>query len=454
MDTTSNPVNAGTSARISIDDAPFSKFHLWAVAFCGASVILDGYVLGTGGFALAWWGPQVDLNSWWSGALGSATLFGLFFGSLIFGRLTDRIGRRKLFFVHLIALLVLSILQAFCETPEQLFLVRFAMGVAIGADYAVSITLLSEYSPRKHRGALLSLLNVLALVGFLVAFLVAQPLENVGGNDNWRWLLASSAVLAGLVLLLRIGSPESPRWLWQKGRHDEANAVLAKFYGPNVVIDDSAIETDSRARFVDLLADGMWRRTLFAGGFWACQIMPFYALYLFQDQILGAIGLKDPFWASLSFTLFMVLGGVLGIPLIRRFKRRPILIWTFLISAVTLAGLNLLPADATVAIVITFAVLAVALQAGSNLETVYPGELFPTGLRATGVGVAAAISRIGACGGTFLLPTLLEDFGVGVSLWFMTGVLVVGFLISQAWAPETKDLSLDDASRAGAVPAR
>jgi putative MFS transporter len=410
-------------------------------------VILDGYVLGTGGFALAWWGPQIDLSTWWTGAIGSATLFGLFAGSLIFGRITDRIGRKMLFFVHLLALLLLSLAQFVVNTPEQLFTVRFLMGVAIGADYAVSITLLSEYAPRKHRGALLSLLNVLALVGFLLAFLVAQPLEGVGGDDNWRWLLASSAVIAAAVLLLRIGAPESPRWLWQKGRHEEANAIVAKFYGPNVVIKDSDVHEETKAGFADLFRNGMWRRTLFAGGFWACQIMPFYALYIFLDQIMSLIGLENPFWASLFFTLFLVFGAVVGIPLINRYKRRPVLIWTFALSALALAALTLMPSSATIPVVVLFALLAVCLQAGSNLETVYPGELFPTELRATGIGVAAAISRIGACGGTFLLPTLLEEFGVDTALWFMTGVLVLGFFISKTWAPETKDLPLDEASR-------
>lgn len=412
-------------------------------------MVLDGYVLGTGGFALSWWAPQVDLSSWWIGAIGSATLFGLFVGSLVFGRLTDRIGRRKLFMAHLVALLVLSLVQALCETREQLFIVRLLMGVAIGADYAVAITLLSEYSPRRHRGTLLSMLNVLALVGFLLAFLAAYALEGVAGNESWRVLLASSAVLAALVLLLRVGSPESPRWLWRQDRRDEASAVLRRFYGPGVVIDDSVVDAEPNSRLVDLFVGGMWRHTLFAGGFWACQIMPFYALYIFLDQIVDAIGFNDPFWASLSFTLFLVLGAVVGIPVVKNVRRRPVLTWTFAVSALSLAALTMVPSSATVAVVALFAMLAVTLQIGSNLEMVYPGELFPTELRATGVGVAAAISRLGACGGTFLLPTLLDRFGVDASLWFMTGVLVVGLAISHAWAPETRDLPLDEAGREG-----
>lgn len=433
------------TASVKLDDVPFNSFHARAVLFCGGSLFLDGYVLGVGGFALAAWGPQVDLSPTWYGAIGSATLFGLFVGSLIFGRLTDRFGRKLLFFAHLVALLLLSPVQLLVTGPIDLFVVRFLMGVAIGADFTIAMSLLAELVPRKQRGSLLAYLNVLALVGLAVAFPVAAAIGSLG-DESWRWLLASSAVPAAIVLLLRIGAPESPRWLVQQGRNTEARAVLDKHYGTGVYIDESSKEPEERVGVGELFSSTMWRRTVFAGGFWACQAATGYAIYIFQGQISVAVGIGTGFWSGLAFNLFLMLGSLLGLPLTNRTQRRPLLLWTLGIAIVSLGLLASLSAAQTGLIVVAFAVFALSLYAGTNLQSVYPGELFPTRLRATGVGVATAMSRIGACVGTFLLPITMDEYGVQASLYGLAGVLLVGFVITRAWAPETHNLALAEAS--------
>jgi putative MFS transporter len=434
------------TALISLDDVPLNSFHIRAVLFCGGSLFLDGYVLGVGGFALASWGPQVNLSPTWYGAIGSATLFGLFAGSLIFGRITDRYGRKLLFTVHLLALLVLSLVQLFVSGPVDLFIVRFLMGMAIGADFTIAMSLLAELVPKKYRGSLLASLNVLAIVGLAAAYPITAALDGIG-DDSWRWLLASSAVPAAIVLLLRIGAPESPRWLAQHGRDTDARAVLDKFYGTDVYIDETDLNgTARRARVVELFSPSMWRRTVFAGGFWACQGATYYAIYVFQEQISTAVGFGGGFWSGLAFNSFLLLGSVLGLVLTNRVPRRGMLLWTFAIAAVALAVLASLPPGQTTLMVISFAVFALVLAAATNLQCVYPGEVFPTELRATGVGVATAISRIGAGLGTFLLPIAFAHVGVQASLYGLVGLLAVGFVISKAWAPETSELALAEAS--------
>lgn len=436
-----------TTSRVRFDDAPFSPFHARAVMFCGGSLFLDGYILGVGGFALASWGPQVDLSPTWYGAIGSATLFGLFAGSLIFGRITDRFGRRLLFMVHLIALLLLSPVQLFVEGPVALFVVRFLLGMVIGADFTIAITMLAELVPKRRRGLLLSSLNVLAIVGLALAYPAKVLLDPIG-DEAWRWLLASSAIPALIILLLRIGAPESPRWLMQQGRVAEARDVLDKFYGTHVYLDPGDDEKPAeRGRFAELFSRDMWRRTVFAGGFWACQGLPYYGIYIFQEQISTAIGIGTGFWTGLVFNLFLLLGAVVGLPIANRAPRRAMLLWTFGIAAMALIALASVPTDRTVLLVLCFALFAPVLAAATNLQSVYPGELFPTHLRATGVGVATAISRIGACLGTFLLPITIDRFGIQASLYGLAAVLLLGFALTRAWAPETQDLELAAASR-------
>jgi len=435
------------SRLVKFDDVPFSSFHARAILFCGGSLFLDGYVLGVGGFALASWGPQVNLSPTWYGAIGSATLLGLFAGSLIFGRFTDRLGRRMLFLVHLFALLLLSPVQLLVTGPLMLFVIRVLLGVVIGADFTIAITLLAELVPRRTRGLLLSCLNVLAIVGLTTAFLVKAALGFLG-DDGWRWLLASSAVPAAIVLLLRIGAPESPRWLIQHGHDAKARAVLDRFYGSDVYIDESEPEdVVHRAKIRDLFTSSMWRRTVFAGGFWSCQGAAYYTIYVFQVQISDAIGLGTGFWSELLFNLFLMFGALFGLPITNWAPRRGLLLWTFAISALALAVLASLPSNQATLLVVAFAVFALVIAAATNLQSVYPGELFPTELRATGVGVATAISRIGACVGTFLLPLTINRFGIHVSLYGLAVILVLGFVLTKLWAPETQDMTLAEASR-------
>lgn len=443
------------TAPVRLDDVPFTAFHARAVLFCGGSLFLDGYVLGVGGFALASWGPQVNLSPTWYGAIGSATLFGLFAGSLLFGWVTDRMGRKLLFLAHLLALLALSPVQLLVTGPVELFVVRFLIGMAIGADFTIAMSLLSELVPRKQRGSLLASLNVLAIVGLVLAYPAKAALD-VLGDDSWRWLLASSAVPATIVLLLRIGAPESPRWLIKQGRDAEARAVLDKFYGTNVYIDEARREdTEPRAKITEVFTRHMWRRTVFAGVFWACQAATGYAVYIFQGQISTAVGIGTGFWSGMVFNLFLLLGSLVGLPLTNRAPRRALLLWTLSVAAIALTALASVPEGHAVLTVLAFGVFALVLFAGTNLQCVYPGELFPTDVRATGVGVATAISRIGASVGTFLLPITMAHFGVRASLYGLAGVLLIGFAVTRAWAPETRNLVLAEASLIpdGAQPA-
>ena len=129
--------------------------------------------------------------------------------------------------VDLAAIVVFSVAQAFVNGPEQLLVLRFLIGVAVGADYPIATSLLAEFSPRKHRGAMLGLLTVMWSVGSAAAYIIGDLLLRLG-PDGWRWLLACPAVPAAILVLLRIGTPESPRWLLSQGRVEEAEAVMRK----------------------------------------------------------------------------------------------------------------------------------------------------------------------------------------------------------------------------------
>jgi MFS transporter, putative metabolite transport protein len=440
---------ADRTDTVLLDDVPLSSFHLRVTAYTTGGMFCDGYILGMVGIALAVWAPQVDLSSLQEGLIGASALVGIFLGALVFGRITDRVGRQTMYLADLALFIVGSVLQLFVGEPWQLAVLRLVMGVAIGADYAIGAALLSEFLPRRQRGPLLASLNAVWTVGFVVAFVVGYLMRGLG-DDSWRWMLASSAIPAIIVLCLRLGTPASPRWLASRGRHEEAREVLVKFFGANVVLGDEP-PAPHRAGLAELFSPRWRMRTAFASLFWFCQVLPFFALFTVAPSGLKALGLTDEFTGGLTLNLFQLAGAAFGVWVMNRLARRGFAIWSFVVLGVSLLPLALSPHPSAALVIGAFAVFAFTVSAAGNLETVYPAELFPTDLRATGVGFAASMSRIGAAVGTFLLPLSLAHLGTQATMGIGVAVLLLGAVVSLLWAPETRHLTLTTASAGGEV---
>jgi putative MFS transporter len=264
----------------------------------------------------------------------------------------------------------------------------------------------------------------------------------------WKWILASSAIPAIIVLIFRVGMPESPRWLMKQGREQEAKEIVKKYIGPNIIID--AEQTGkNKVSYKELFKKGMLKTTLFGGIFWFCQVLPFFSIATFQPQILKGLHITNEFSGTLFLNLFQLAGAIISVLIMDRVTRRGLVIKTFALSLPPLLLLGLWSNAPMIVVMVCFMLFYFILLLGCNLETVYPNEIFPTEIRSLGVGICAAISRIGAAVGTFFLPIINENFGISTSMLISSGVLLVGLIISIAWAPETSKLTLEDAGRQG-----
>jgi len=433
---------------MTIDEAPLNSFHLRVVAYTTGGYFVDGYILGMIGIALALLAPQLGLGAVWSGLIGASALAGIFIGGLIFGWVTDRVGRQTMYVADLIVFVTASVLQFFVEGPLALFVLRLIMGIAIGADYAIGSALLSEFLPRRQRGGLLACLNAIWTVGFVAAYVAGYFMQDLG-PEAWRWMLASSAVPAGIVLALRLGTPESPRWLLSKGRVEEARQVVKDYIHPDADIEDLVAEQGNETSYRKLFSRGLRKRTAFAGLFWFCQVVPYFAIFTFLPTVLEGLGVEGEFSSEVLLNLFLFGGAIVGVVVMDMMPRRTFTIGSFAVLAVLGAALGLFPQAPVPVILVLFSVFAFVIAAAADLESVYPAEIFPTEVRASGTGIAAAISRIGAAIGTFLLPTSVAQFGTGPTMLGATAVLVLGLVLSVAWAPETRHVSLSEASLAG-----
>lgn len=175
--------------------------------FSSGGPFLDGYILSIIAIALTQITPQLHLDATWSGLVGASALIGIFIGGFL-GYVTDKVGRQLMYTIDFILLIVASILQFWIQTGWELFVIRLILGISIGADYPIATSLLAEFSPKKHRGMMLGVTLIAYYVGSTVAYIVGELMLSIG-PDAWRWMLASSAVPAVILVLLRLGTPES-----------------------------------------------------------------------------------------------------------------------------------------------------------------------------------------------------------------------------------------------------
>ncbi len=432
------------SERRLIDDAQMNRFLKKIMFFSSGGSFLDGYVLSIIGVALIQLTPALGLTEVEVAATGAAALAGIFFGSLAGGWLTDALGRRKMFILDIIAIGLTSLAACFVNTAWQLIVLRLLLGFFIGADYPIATSLIAEFSPRRQRGITMGMVSGAWYLGATAAAFVGYALYWT--EDGWRWMLGSALIPCIVLLIGRHDIPESPRWLAQRGRVEQAREVMLKVYGDEVELDH---EEPGRSGFAAVFRQGYLSRVLYLGVLILCQVVPMYAMYTFGPRIIGAFGLGEGSLAVLGealVSLFFLIGTIPAMFWLNSLGRRPLLIGSLALMALGLLIPGVWPGAPIVVIIMAFAVYAFFSGGPGILQWLYPNEMFPTEVRATAVGVAIAISRIGVVVSTYGLPLFLNAYGIGPTMLVGAGLLLLALVLSVFMAPETRGLTLGEAS--------
>lgn len=424
------------AAQSFIDRAPLTRFHLKLTVFSAGGPLLDGYAVTIIGLALITLGPALDLDATGTGLTAAAALIGILVGGLVFGRLTDRVGRKVMYIGNLVALSVLSLLSAFVVDAWQLIALRLALGIMIGADYPIASSLLAEFVPSRYRGRLLGALFAAFGVGAALAAATGWLLSGLGA-DAWRWMLASPAVIGVLTLVLRLNAPESPRWLVSRGRRAEAERIVRRIWGAGARVDE--LREPEHAPAAALVNRRSIRRIAYVGAFFVAHVVPLFAIYSFGPALLHRLGIgtESPYLPELIISLLFVVGSVPGLWLVDRIGRIPLLVSTFAIMAVAFAFVAFVPAAPPGALFAALALYAVASGASNFVEIIVPNELFPTAVRATATGIVVAISRVGAVISTFLLPSILAGLGAAAVMWCLAAINAAGLAATVLLGEET-----------------
>jgi putative MFS transporter len=449
-------MQTGIQGRLDEGKLTPRQLHIAVVALLG--LFLDGYDLLILAGALLGIVPHFHLSPIEVGALGTMAFAGMIVGSLIAGPLTDRFGRRPVFFADMLLFAVTALLFAFVNSPIELFVLRFLVGVAIGADMPTSFAIVTEFVPKQNRGMLLAMGNGFwiggAVVGGLVSLAIFAFVEPV---DAWRWILFSAVVPSIAVLLLRRNVPETPRWLLAQGRSNEGAQVLRETGHVGPLGDGAAAPSVGKGLQFSVLFRN--RRLLTAlvtmSLFWAIINFIGSGILLYTPTVIKTL-LTPSAFTALEFgviinSLVVVANVVSSLWIIERFGRRILALIPSAIIGLSLIAVALASMNAYV--VLAGFALTTILNSGLIVGTYYTwgSELFPTSVRGRALGISNAAGKLGSLLGVLQFPILFAispkwSFLLLAALAFVNVVMI--FLV----APETRDVSLDELEAAVPEP--
>lgn len=437
---------AKQTAKKTIDDVSMTPFLRKITFFASGGSFLDGYVLSLIGVALTQLVPAFGLTTEESAAIGASVLVGIFFGTILGGYVTDRIGRHVMFVIDVLAICAFSVWSVFATQAWEFIAARFFIGLFIGADYPIATSLIAEFAPKSRRSINMGIVSAAWYLGATVAAVVGYALYSVDGG--WRIMLASPIPICVFLLIGRSRVPESPLWLIQKGRVEEAHEVMKLVYDVDIVIEEPEAG-ENKLGVLEMFRGGYLKRIVFLGILTLCQVAPMYAIYTFGPEIMTAFGLgqgHDAILGESIVSLFFLIGSIPAMFWLNSMGRRPLLIRSLAMMALGLVVLGLFPEAPLPVVVVAFGLYAFFSGGPGILQWLYPNELFPTEVRASAVGIAIAFSRIGTVLATYATPLCLAAFGIGPTMLVAAGLVVLGLTLSILMAPETRDMTLEESS--------
>ena len=440
-----------------LNEAPTSKFHRRAVLISGMGFFTDAYDL----FVIATvatlvktqWHLSTTQVSW---VTGSAIL-AAFFGAMIFGRIADVIGRKSIYVLVAVIMIIGAVTSALAPSFWVLVIARFVLGLGIGGDYPVSAVLMSEYANRKDRGRLVGLVFSMQAVGLIVGPLVALVLlsSGISGNLTWRLLLGLGALPAAGVVYLRSRMPESPRFKAKvKGETREAAEQLETFSDGAIRVSSTVEGTTKQMSVGEFFTNPrMLRLIIGTAGAWFLFDYAYYGNTLSLPSILKEVSphasLEQKLaWSLAIFVVFAVPGYLLAIVKMDRIGHRCLQFIGFAVMALCFLALGIFPALTTTVVpfLLVFGLSYFFVEFGPNTTTfVLPSEVFPVNMRTTGHGTAAGIGKLGAFIGVFLVPQLQEHIQLRGMLLVAGGAAILGFLLT-GLLPEPALKSLEEIS--------
>lgn len=391
-----------------IDNAKFSLFHWKVLVWCLLIIIFDGYDLVIYGVALPLLMQQWSLTAVQAGLLASAALFGMMFGAMIFGTLSDRLGRKKTIMICVTLFSGFTFLGAFATNPVEFAILRFIAGLGIGGVMPNVVALMTEYAPKKIRSTLVAIMfSGYAIGGMTSALLGAWLVKDMG----WQIMFLIAGIPLLMLPIIWKFLPESLAFLIKSGKEKQAKQIINKLLPTRDIHQNTQLVFNENihheAPVKALFKDGRAFSTfMFWIAFFMCLLMV-YALGSWLPKLMLQAGYS--LGASMLFLFALNIGGMVGAigggALADRFHLKPVITSMFVIGA---AALILLGFNSPQIVLYSLIALAGAATIGSQiLLYTFVAQFYPTTVRSTGMGWASGIGRIGAIIGPVLTGALL-----------------------------------------------
>lgn len=440
-----------SQAAARLERLPVSWLHYRLLLLLGLGWLFDAMDVGLITFVLAVLALEWTLSPLALGLIGSAGLVGMFVGAAAAGLLADALGRKTVFQLTLLFFSLATLVNALAWDVPSLLLFRFLVGLGLGGELPVVATLLTELVPSQARGRFLVLLESFWAYGWLCAAVIAFV---VMPRYGWRAAFVLGALPALYVWWLRRRLPESPRWLESQGRQDQAGHVLAELEREAEQLRGHLLQPPSplpagtvvatRSPLKALWAPRYRTRTGMLWILWFSLVFGYYGIFVWLPTLLVQAGFSvvTSFGYVVLITLAQVPGYFSAAALVDRFGRRPVVVGYLLLSALAAWFYG---RATSVAGVLFFGSWMSFFNLGAwGAVYAYTPELYPTSLRATGAGVAAAFGRLGGILAPtmvgWLLPVIKVSgvFGLNAAMFVLAAVAVV------LLGPETKHKVLEE----------
>ncbi len=391
----------------------------------------------------------------------SSVLIGAVLGTFISNPISYHYGRHKAILISAVIFGVGALLSAFAPNYYFLIIVRILLGTALGIASFTAPIYLSEVSPKRIRGGLISLYQLMITIGILCAFVSDTYFSDTG---SWRWMLGIIFIPSFIMFVGVLTLPRSPRWLMLMGHRDQALSVLKKILQNPHEVEEEMRDIEENLRraqdtsgsalhqpyFKRVLAMGIVLQTIQI--LTGMNTMMYYAPKIYQ--LAGFVTTHQQMWGTVLLGVLNVLTTILALFMIDRWGRRPLCFFGLTLMTI---GMSLLGLAFYLNVTSTFLqymaiagmlvfVFGFAISLGPVIW-VLCAEIFPLRNRDFGVMCTTATNWLccALLGGTFL--TVINLLGTAGTFWMLAGICLVSMIFIYFFAPETKNISLETLER-------
>lgn len=438
-----------------LDGSRFQRFHYKAIFVSGAGFFTDAYDLTVIGTALLLIKPQWGLTTGQLALVGSTALIASAIGAVLCGRLSDVLGRKRMYGLAALVMTLAAIASGLSPNFMWLLVFRFILGLAIGGDYPVSGVMMTEFANVANRGRMVALMFFSYVLGSIAGPAVGLLLLASGLDHalTWRLLLGLGAVPSLLVLYARTKTPESPRFLAEIDE-ERAAADLTTFSGTKAVA--TGMPPIRQTMWQCLIAPGVWRAVLMTAGVWFLFDIAYYgntisAPLLVKNVAPHASAMETVAVNLVLYAAFTVPAFGATIWAIDKIGHIKLQVVGLIGMAVGLGAIALVPAvrNSVGLFVAAYGLSSFFVWFGPGVATMLlSAELFATSIRATAHGFAAGVAKLGAFVGAISFPPMLAAWGLQgtelVAAACCLGAAALSFLV-----PEPRGRSLDEIASTG-----